>query len=741
LKEGDKVVVSVKPGSFCEGLLFEKDVISHVNGRDVRDIPLDDFVGLFVKTEQLDLTVVRSVTSLGGSKTTSSAYPNASTSAPEASRQPEAPTTEQDLNEITVTLSRDSFETRLGIKMGIVTSGEKVVATVTQGSYCDGLLFMYDIISHIDGVDVKAISLEDFQIMLTQHLKAVLTVLRRGPSPEPAREPLSVASPELAAPDAIITYARLGLHLSRKSYETEVGLKLGCLKSGEKIVVYVKGGSLAEGQLREGDIIYAVDGMPVKDIPHDEFTRMLGSKLEMKLTVLREHEAGAIVESLNLSEGTSQVVHLERDTFETKFGYEIGMVRNGDKVVCRVNPGGICEGRLLPGDIVTHVDNAEAKGLSHDEFVDLLQSKLSTNLSIVRYPRPEPLTDEFVQPLNLSLGTTTTVLLERNSYEEQIGVKIGMLSTGERIVMQVLPGGMGQGILVEKDIITHMDGEDVSHLSHEEFVERISQSLSTKLTIVRGIEVDLKKATSLKPKALDLSRGTSVQVRMERKSIETKLGMKVGMLNSGEKVVLSVTSGTVCDGLLYERDIITHVDGEDITSLTHDEFVGQLLQKLSANLTVVRALGANPTKAAAGLSEGHGVVVAGAEPDDPNLLRKDGIKMSVPLNRTSDLNLGVKVGMMANGEKVVIEVTPGLVCEGLLEVGDIITHIDDMDVSGLSHSDFARLMGDTLNSTLGIVRGSEIALPLQQSRCTHAVTIGRASSTSLIELLQILESP
>jgi hypothetical protein len=62
LKGGEKVVVSVKPGSFCEGLLFEKDLISHVDGIEVRDMPLDEFVGLFAKNEKLELMIVRAGT-------------------------------------------------------------------------------------------------------------------------------------------------------------------------------------------------------------------------------------------------------------------------------------------------------------------------------------------------------------------------------------------------------------------------------------------------------------------------------------------------------------------------------------------------------------------------------------------------------------------------------------------------------------------------------------------------------
>jgi len=47
-------------------------------------------------------------------------------------------------------------------------------------------------------------------------------------------------------------------------------------------------------------------------------------------------------------------------------------------------------------------------------------------------------------------------------------------------------------------------------------------------------------------------------------------------------------AGTYCDGLLFEKDIISHVDGVAVRDLSHTDFVA-LLKKLSVDLTVMRA--------------------------------------------------------------------------------------------------------------------------------------------------------
>jgi len=91
------------------------------------------------------------------------------------------------------------------------------------------------------------------------------------------------------------------------------------------------------------------------------------------------------------------------------------------------------------------------------------------------------------------------------------------------------------------------------------------------------------------PKAA-ATRNATVLVALRRDSKKTKLGLKVGMLRSGDKNVVGIVAGTYCDGLLFEKDIISHVDGVGVRELSHADFVALLGKTLNADLTVMRAV-------------------------------------------------------------------------------------------------------------------------------------------------------
>jgi hypothetical protein len=89
---------------------------------------------------------------------------------------------------------------------------------------------------------------------------------------------------------------------------------------------------------------------------------------------------------------------------------------------------------------------------------------------------------------------------------------------------------------------------DVKNLSHDEFVELLGQELKVDLTIVRTPESALNATEQDQGDAnnkvlavhegsevhsLDLSRGSSMTVLLQRPSFETKMGVKMGMLLTG----------------------------------------------------------------------------------------------------------------------------------------------------------------------------------------------------------------
>jgi hypothetical protein len=178
-----------------------------------------------------------------------------------------------------------------------------------------------------------------------------------------------------------------------------------------------------------------------------------------------------------------------------------------------------------------------------------------------------------------------------------------------------------------------VDGLAAHELSHADFAKLLGKSLHTDLTVRRAaagassgaaLDVVAEEAvpsptqSSLKPIAWDAAntdvvaeaasqkmsppspsaqkRFKTIIVPLRRDSHETKLGVKIGVMKSGDKVVTFVKPGSCSAGLLFERDIITQLDGVEVRELPRAEFVALMAKDLHADLTVRRASGEDQTE-------------------------------------------------------------------------------------------------------------------------------------------------
>eukprot|EP00929_Paragymnodinium_shiwhaense_P061834 TRINITY_DN30894_c0_g1_i2.p1 TRINITY_DN30894_c0_g1~~TRINITY_DN30894_c0_g1_i2.p1 ORF type:complete len:3837 (-),score=1261.56 TRINITY_DN30894_c0_g1_i2:66-11576(-) len=73
-----------------------------------------------------------------------------------------------------------------------------------------------------------------------------------------------------------------------------------------------------------------------------------------------------------------------------------------------------------------------------------------------------------------------------------------------------------------------------------------------------------RPVSSLWPRPLDLGGAERREVTLSRPSGGESFGFKLGGLESGEKVVVSVTPGGLSDCDLLVNDIVTHINGEDV---------------------------------------------------------------------------------------------------------------------------------------------------------------------------------
>lgn len=173
----------------------------------MKDLPHAEFVKLFAEHLETELTIVRlggedssGATSGVGSETASrrgTGYstpvrhgkdelaPIARTGTPGAARSQSSNESSTDRTYVTVKVSRASTNESLGLKIGLLSTGDKIVISLVQGGKCDGALQVKDIVKEVDGVDVTSMSHTDFVKMLSERINMELGVLRQVTTSRP----------------------------------------------------------------------------------------------------------------------------------------------------------------------------------------------------------------------------------------------------------------------------------------------------------------------------------------------------------------------------------------------------------------------------------------------------------------------------------------------------------------------------------------------------------------------------
>ena len=77
-------------------------------------------------------------------------------------------------------------------------------------------------------------------------------------------------------------------------------------------------------------------------------------------------------------------VSFRRANMSESFGFGLGSTESGTKIITKCNLGGVADGLLEVNDIVTKVNGAVTKGMSHDDVIAVLKEGLATTLEIER---------------------------------------------------------------------------------------------------------------------------------------------------------------------------------------------------------------------------------------------------------------------------------------------------------------------------------------------------------------------
>lgn len=248
---GGVIITSIKEGGLAEGTALQNGMlIKSINGIDVTGKTPQDAVAL-LKDAPGSVTIVAERSSPAASAAVASA-PAASTPV-----VPVPPTTSSDPNTVTVTLTKDSPDTKVGIGLGkSASNGEVVITSIKEGGLAEGTALEKDMqIKNINGVDITGKTPQDAVALMKEAQGSVTIVAERQAAPSSTN---------------IVTVT-----LVKDSPDTKVGLSLGkSAANGEIVITNIKEGGLADGKgLKTGMLIKSVNGVNVAGkMPQDAIT-------------------------------------------------------------------------------------------------------------------------------------------------------------------------------------------------------------------------------------------------------------------------------------------------------------------------------------------------------------------------------------------------------------------------------------------------------------------------------------
>jgi hypothetical protein len=207
-----------------------------------------------------------------------------------------------------------------------------------------------------------------------------------------------------------------------------------------------------------------------------------------------------------------------------------------------------------------------------------------------------------------------------------------------------------------------------------------------------------------------------VSTSVKRTSGTDSFGFSLGSQNgTGDLYVTKVAGGTSRGASkLQVADIITHVGGNDVRAMEHDDAIDLIFRANTVVLGIqrVEGMGRKTTSRTATTATESVAIV---KRRDNVGLRSCGLPKSteelaatsVTISRDElDQSFGFGLASTVGGLKVVSSVAPHGLAVRILKVGDVIDTVDGIKLESFAHDSVLDLIGNALDLSLGLRRAS-----------------------------------
>jgi CubicO group peptidase (beta-lactamase class C family)/C-terminal processing protease CtpA/Prc len=313
-------------------------------------------------------------------------------------------------------------------------------------------------------------------------------------------------------------------------------------------------------------------------------------------------------------------------------GIELAMQDGLLKVRAPYPNGPALRAGVMAGDIITHVDDMPVNGLNLDQVQGRLRGPVDTQVRLrVVHPGQDSPVDvtaarEGPGPALVGIG----------------GMEIAMQDV-LRVRTSSPNGAAAKAGVMAGDIITHVDDAPINGLSFAQVQGKLRGPVGTPVRL----------------KIMHPGQDSAIDVTVVRELI-VGLGIEIAMQDGGLRVLAPYPNWPAAKAGVIAGDVITHVDDTPINGLSFAQVQGKLRGPVG---TPVRLKIVHPGQ---------------YRPVDVTVVRE------------FIVGLGMEIAMQDGVLKVRAPSPNGAAAKAGLVAGDIITHVDDTSINGLS---FAQVQG------------------------------------------------
>lgn len=525
----------------------------------------------------------------------------------------------------------------------------------------------------------------------------------------------------------------VAVKLSRPSLTQSFGLTLGTTDDGEHVVSRIKSGSIADGKLREGDILVAIDGKPVGSQPHNTCVELLGSQLAVELALKRvQHEPGAehILRVPNSATtaypGTDHVFRLQpadkaaqRDWLVAAPDYAPPTYTAGKLLLTAAGSGLIDPESPLPGQI--HFNRAEGS-LDRRSFTAAGEGgpyAIRDGLPLNPAGRTG-LAGRGALPLwgpnkvlhlvrwRVRDGTTECAVVTASGRlpELEPTTERSWVSKGGKVVFRGLVEDERNtdSAWVETTLVAVQDNAAGGLSRGEGWVALGVEALQAKPPLWPSTLALMVRAAQALGSPVPPSMGAALQdngtrlipVHLERADKMSSFGFSLGSGVDQRHMVSELSRGGLSEGHLQAGDEILLCNGTPVSSCSHLDVIGLICSGIKLDLLVRRQLpsGAQGVagkglKGLKGLRDLHASVgrggprPAGHEADVANT-----VLVTLMIEREGyGQSFGFSLGSAEDNKHFVSDVREGGVSDGRLFVGDEFLAVNGVSVIGKTHEE------------------------------------------------------